>query len=93
VLRESGGGGPPLGTVTYDRRTLLPVSRESFDPRYVVTYGEYRPFGELWWPTEILVSAVGRELAIEIEDLEVNPDLPDDLFEIDLPDGVDVESR
>lgn len=86
--------GKPVSRIVYSRRTLLPVSRQRLvEPRYVVRFDDYRPFGGRWWPGEIRVDAGARRLRIEVDALEENPEVADALFEIRLPEGVEVEDR
>lgn len=86
--------GRPVSRIVYSRRTLLPIRRERLvDPRYVIEFDDYRPFGERWWPGEIRVDEGGVRLTIELDSMEENPDLADALFEIRLPAGTDVEER
>lgn len=86
--------GVPVSRTVFSRRTLLPVERRRLvDPRYVITFDDYRPFGERWWPGEIRVEAGSRRLTVELDALEENPALPDSLFDVDLPPGVEIEDR
>ena len=50
------------------------------------TMSEYKEFGGVLSPTKIVQKAAGQEIAITVDSMEVNVDIPDERF--DLPEAV-----
>jgi hypothetical protein len=78
--------GDVLRRIDIERATATIIEEVSYDrgrPRLVLRYGDYRRVGDVALPYHIEMLCPGRDLslAIRIARYEVNPSLPDRLFE------------
>lgn len=69
-----------------DPRNSTITEEKSYDaggPRLVIRYGDYRPVDDVPLPFRISLNYPGRLLSVDItiQRYEVNPELPDDLFQ------------
>jgi outer membrane lipoprotein-sorting protein len=88
VLRDD----VPIARVIYDRATLLPEARISLvGPPCEIRYEGYRPMGERWWPRRLTVISGDLRLAVQLRDVEVNPEIDPAVFEMALPTGTRLE--
>ncbi len=86
-----------LRVVHISRGNLLPYQQDIYNAQgQVVTrafYSEYQQFGDIWFPTHILIRRPLDELSLSltISKLTFNQKLDDDQFEVSIPDGVPVK--
>jgi outer membrane lipoprotein-sorting protein len=94
----------PQGQVTHVRRVvhigrgnLLPYQQDIYDEKgQVVTrafYSEYQKFGDISYPTHIIIRRPLEELSLSviITKLTLNQKMEDDQFELVIPPGVPVQ--
>jgi outer membrane lipoprotein-sorting protein len=83
--------------IPLDPRTKEPVGFRIHDTSdqevLVVTWRDFEREGDIRVPTEISVEMPtrGRMLRFRIEDLEINPSIPDERFRLRLPPRIDVQ--
>jgi outer membrane lipoprotein-sorting protein len=86
-----------LRVVHISRENLLPYQQDIYnDQGQVVTrafYSEYQKFGDISFPTHILIRRPLDELSLSIviSKLTFNQKLEDDQFEVDVPAGIPVK--
>jgi outer membrane lipoprotein-sorting protein len=86
-----------LRVVHISRENLLPYQQDIYNEQgQVVTrafYSEYQKFGDISFPTHILIRRPLDELSLSIviSKLTLNQKLEDDQFEVDVPAGVPVK--
>ena len=86
-----------LRVVHISRENLLPYQQDIYNEQgQVVTrafYSEYQKFGDISFPTHILIRRPLDELSLSIviSKLTINQKLEDDQFEVDVPEGVPVK--
>ena len=79
--------GKPI-TEFYDKKsglmvkTMATVSSQMGDVNAEILYDDYRKEGEVLSPHRMLNRAAQQEFVIEIQSVEVNPDLPKDRFDL-----------
>lgn len=79
------------------RVTLKPYEQDIYDHAgrlvTVVTYDKYQKFGEIWFPTSILITRPIDEytLKIDIMKMTMNPKLDDDQFQLKFPDNISIQ--
>lgn len=83
--------------VRFSRVTLLPYQQDIYDPQgrvaTSITYDKYQTFGELRYPTSILIKRPLDEytLRIDVAKLVANSKLDDEQFALKIPEGIPVQ--
>lgn len=86
-----------LRTIHIGRGTMLPFQQDLYDANgqldTEVTYENYQQFGDLQFPTKIVIRRPQDQLqlTLEITKLTTNQKLEDDQFELNPPSGVKIE--
>ena len=84
-------------TIHFSRVDMLPFEQDIYDDQERIvtqaTYDKYQDFNGTQFPTLINISRPLDELALKIEvtKLQVNKELPEDQFELQLPTGITVQ--
>ncbi len=79
--------------VHFNRTTMIPYQEDVYDPNGAIqteaTYGPLESFGQVSFPKTIAIKRPLAELQIiiTVEKLTVNLPLPDDKFELTIPEG------
>ena len=87
----------PVRVVRISRVTLKPYQMDTYDAEgrvaTTVTYNKYQKFGELAYPTDILITRPldAYTLRIQITKLVLNPNLEDGQFTLDIPASVPIQ--
>lgn len=67
-----------------DRATLTPRKYVMFDDagkqRFSLTLDHYKQFDQIAWPTRLTAVNESGTVEIELQDIQINPDLPDSAF-------------
>ena len=100
--REDGGAesavllleaGRPVTRIVYDPQTLFHLRREDLVRGIRIEYEDYQQSGERWWPGVTTVTQGDISVRVEVDDVEVNPELNPAMFVLELPEGTEVERQ
>jgi hypothetical protein len=99
ILRVQGNSKEllPERVIHISRTNLLPYQQDEYDNQGILvtrtTYRDYHTFDQIEYPTEITISRPidGYKLELTIQKLAFNHPLPDDQFELKIPEGIKVE--
>lgn len=99
ILRRQGDSREllPERVIHISRTNLLPYQQDEYDNRGILvtrtTYGNYQTFGQIDYPTDIVISRPidGYKIELTIQKLTFNQPLPDDQFELKIPADTKVQ--
>jgi outer membrane lipoprotein-sorting protein len=87
----------PIRVITFHRDDLLPYQQDLYDDngnlQTEVFYSRYADFGGNKYPSQVIIKRPieGIQIAMTIERVVENPQLPDDQFQVKIPDGTKVQ--
>lgn len=87
----------PERVIHISRTNMLPYQQDEYDNHGILvtrtTYSDYHTFDQIEYPTEITISRPidGYKLELTIQKLTFNNPLPDDQFELKIPEGTKIE--
>jgi outer membrane lipoprotein-sorting protein len=87
----------PIRVITFHRDDLLPYQQDLYDDngnlQTEVFYSRYADFGGNKYPSQVIIKRPieGIQIAMTIERVVENPQLPDDQFQVKIPDGTKVK--
>jgi Outer membrane lipoprotein-sorting protein len=87
----------PVRVITIHRDDLLPYQQDLYDDNgnleTEVFYSRYADFGGSKYPSQVTIKRPieGIQIAMTVERVVANPQLPDDEFEVKIPDGTKIE--
>lgn len=87
----------PIRVITFHRDDLLPYQQDLYDDngnlQTEVFYSRYADFGGNKYPLQVIIKRPieGIQIAMTVERVVENPQLPDDQFQVKIPDGTKVQ--
>ena len=87
----------PIRVITFHRDDLLPYQQDLYDDngnlQTEVFYSRYADFGGNRYPSQVVIKRPieGIQIAMTIERVIENPQMPDDQFQVKIPDGTKVQ--
>jgi outer membrane lipoprotein-sorting protein len=87
----------PIRVITIHRDDLLPYQQDLYDDngnlQTEVFYSRYTDFGGNRYPSQVIIKRPieGIQIAMTVERVVENPQLPDDQFQVKIPDGTKVQ--
>ena len=87
----------PVRVITFHRDDLLPYQQDLYDDNgnleTEVFYSRYGDFGGNKYPSQVTIKRPieGIQIAMTVERVVANPQLPDDEFAVKVPDGSKIE--
>lgn len=87
----------PVRQVTFHRDDMRPYEQDLYDAQgtltTVITYGPYAKFDAGMYPTRVFIKRPieGIQLAITVERVQENVNLPSDEFEVKIPEGAKIK--
>lgn len=84
--------------IHYSRQTLLPYKQDIYDETgkivTTVNYSDYKPYGEIQFPSEIDITRPFDEYALKITVTKLTPNKPldDEQFHLEIPAGMTIQN-
>jgi len=87
----------PLRVITFHRDDMLPCDQDVYDSEgnleTQITYSNYAEFGAVKYPSKVVIKRPqeGVQLVLTVDRVEENVDLPDDQFQVKIPQGTTIK--
>jgi hypothetical protein len=87
----------PLRVITFHRDDMLPCDQDVYDSEgnleTQITYSNYAEFGAVKDPSKVVIKRPqeGVQLVLTVDRVEENVDLPDDQFQVKIPQGTTIK--
>ena len=87
----------PLRVILFHRDDMLPYSQDIYDSEgnleTQVTYSDYAEFSAGKYPSKITIMRPqeGFQLVLTVDDVKENVDVPDDQFQVKIPEGTKIK--